>query len=199
MDPLHEGIEQGHGERRIPVTRAVDHAAGDQRLPGRTHLLRRFPQGPGDVSRPMETRTASRHRVQTSLLRLRQPLVPRPEEIPVEAPDRGFARSRDVFPGDGRDRRRVPGLVSPFLEKIGIALGLANHRSDRFVVEFDIRLYGGLDQGAFRLGGLQSPDITNMKLRADRPDLLRWIARRASARTASRPASSGGGVPAPGA
>ena len=44
-------------------------------------------------------------------------------------------------------------------DRIGIALGLANHRSDRFVVEFDIRLCGGLDQGAFRLGGLQSPDI----------------------------------------
>ena len=39
MDPFHEGIEEGHGERRIPVLRAVDHAAADQRLPGRTHLL----------------------------------------------------------------------------------------------------------------------------------------------------------------
>ena len=71
MDPLHEGIEERHGERRIPVSRAVDHAAGDQRLPHRTHLLRRLPHGPGDVSRPMGTRTASRHRVQIGLLRLR--------------------------------------------------------------------------------------------------------------------------------
>ena len=40
---------------------------------------------------------------------------------------------------------------------------------------------------------------TNMKLCAECPDLLRWIARRASARTASRLVSSGGGDPASGA
>ena len=85
--------------------------------------------------------------------------TPRPEEIPVQTLDCGIARFRDVAFGDGGGRRRIPGLVSPFLKEIGVALGLANHRGDRLIVEFDIHLRGGLDQGASRLGGVQSSDI----------------------------------------
>ena len=37
MDPFHEGIEERHGERCIPISRAVDHADGDQCLPRWIH------------------------------------------------------------------------------------------------------------------------------------------------------------------
>ena len=145
----------------VPVSRAVDHAADNQRLPRRTQLLRRLPHDLGDVSRPMGTWTASRHRVQIGPLRFRQPLVSRPEEVLVQASDRGFARSCDIVLRDRRDPRRVPGLVSPFLEEIRIALSLADDRCDRLVVELDIRLCGRLRQSALSLDGVQRPDSCN--------------------------------------
>ena len=39
MNPSHESIEERNRERRIPITRAVDHPTVDQRIPGRAQLL----------------------------------------------------------------------------------------------------------------------------------------------------------------
>ena len=39
MNPSHESIEERDRERCIPITRAVDHSAVDQRISGRTQLL----------------------------------------------------------------------------------------------------------------------------------------------------------------
>ena len=51
--PLHECVEERNGKCRIPVFRAVNHAADYQRIPGRAELLRGFTQGPGNLSCPM--------------------------------------------------------------------------------------------------------------------------------------------------
>jgi hypothetical protein len=52
----------------------------------------------------------------------------------------GFA---DVGPGDRTRRGGVPDFVAPFLEEVGIAVGLSDEGCERFVGEFDAAISSG--------------------------------------------------------
>src|SRR5690606_27269733 len=49
-DALHEGVEKRHGEGRIAVARAPDHALGDQLVAGRRERGDLSPEPIGDVA-----------------------------------------------------------------------------------------------------------------------------------------------------
>ena len=66
--------------------------------------------------------TEFRHRAQVALLRRRQPIEAHAEEALVERRNGGRRRTLDVVERDRRCSRRVPRMLAPFLQEVGIAV-----------------------------------------------------------------------------
>ena len=154
----HEAIEKRDRECRVAMRRTIQHPLGNQAVTRGRDAGNFHPHLFGDVAGSVRSLSHRRHGLEVALLGGREPVKADTEEAGVKF-RKCTARGRgNVFGGYGGGVGRVPAMLAPLLEEIGVALGLLDYGIeggpiDRLVFPLD-RQANGFARGI----GIERPD-----------------------------------------
>ncbi len=133
------------------MCRTVDHSLADDLCPARPKALDVLAKSVGDIGRSVWPFAQMCHGDHVFALFGCKPVKPNLEEALVEAAKRRLGCTGNIFAVDRRSVGGIPGLISPFLQEIGISMRFADDLCKRFGRNGFAFLFDGLADGF--LGG----------------------------------------------